>query len=294
MIKLASRTVDPHAVGQDPQRHRGVTQLASFLGRLHEKQNSWKGWQRILWWLFLLPIAVACWSAARLHGFRRIAAYVLAVYLGLTYLTVALSPALATPPAVPSASTSRPSPVAPAPIPAQIPAPVPAPIPAPALTSVAAPVQAPAPASPADREAAYAALSASIAHYKDVFRQGQAVVGNTQYATSWDGLAAMNDPGSAAAKLRDYRQNPDPERDLSYMDAFKAADSHFTADNEPQAISNWQDDMATMQSDLSQWVSVAVDYQIKNKSQANLDGAANQVNQDLAKADADANAVRRG
>jgi hypothetical protein len=49
-----------------------------------------------------------------------------------------------------------------------------------------------------------------------------------------------------------------------------------------------------MQDDLGKWVQVAVDYQISSKSQADLDAAAAKVRQDLAKAEADARAVRRG
>ena len=94
-----------------------------------------------------------------------------------------------------------------------------------------------------------------------------------QYADAMAGIAAMDDPTSAAARFRAYRQNTGPERDITLMDAFSQGDAHFAGDNEPQAISDWQNDMFTMTFDLNQWVEVAVSYQISEKSQADLDAA---------------------
>lgn len=183
---------------------------------------------------------------------------------------------------------------APAPTPKPAPKPAPAPTPAPASPSASVPAPKPVPAPvtpPADRAGAAAILAKSVAHYRAMFQQGQDIIGHTQYADGFAGLAAMDDPTSAAARFRDYRQNPGPERDLSSDDAFSRADAKFTAANEPQAISDWRDDMGTAQGDLSQWVLVAVDYQISQKSQADLDAAASKVEQDLTKADADVRAV---
>jgi hypothetical protein len=38
-------------------------------------------------------------------------------------------------------------------------------------------------ASPADREAAFAVLTANIAHYRSIFEQGQALIGQAQHTT---------------------------------------------------------------------------------------------------------------
>jgi hypothetical protein len=142
--------------------------------------------------------------------------------------------------------------------------------------------------------AAAAILMASDKHYRDEFHQGQAIIGHTQYADGAAGMAAMDDPTSAAARFRDYRQNPGPERDLSGDDAFKQADANFTADTEPQAIRDWQNDLTPLTSDLIGWVLAAADYQIQGKTQADLDAAAAKVEQDLGKLDADAAAVGKG
>ncbi len=99
-------------------------------------------------------------------------------------------------------------------------------------------------ASPTDREAAFAVLTASIAHYRSIFEQGPAIIGQAQRANGEDTLVAMGDPNFAAARFRYYRG---PELDTSFLDAFRQADKHFTADNEPQAIRDWVDDMSPPQ-----------------------------------------------
>jgi hypothetical protein len=153
----------------------------------------------------------------------------------------------------------------------------------------------PATASPADRESAFAVLTANIAHYRSIFEQGQATLGQAQYANDEKGPVAREDPPSAAVRFRDYCKNVNPELDMSFLAAFRRADKHFTADNEPQALRDWVDDMSFMHDDLSRWVHVAVDYQISTiSSRADLEAAAETVRQDLVKAEADASAVQRG
>ncbi|MGB9281912.1 MAG: hypothetical protein WCB57_17840 [Pseudonocardiaceae bacterium] len=143
-------------------------------------------------------------------------------------------------------------------------------------------------ASPGDREAAFAVLTANIAHYRSIFEQGPAIIDEAQHANDEKSPVVMGHLNFAAARLRYYRG---PEPDMSFLDAFRQADQHFTADNEPQAIRDWVDDMSFMQDDSSRWVHVAVDYQ---SSQADVDAAAETVRQDLAKAQADARAVQQG
>ncbi|HEX4099105.1 MAG TPA: hypothetical protein VHY21_00990 [Pseudonocardiaceae bacterium] len=153
----------------------------------------------------------------------------------------------------------------------------------------------PATASPADRQAAFAVLTANIAHYRRIFEQGRAIIGQAQHANGEEGSGAMEDPTSAAARFRDYRKNSNPERDMSFLDAFRRADKHFATDNEPRAIRDWVDDMSFLHDDLGRWVHVAVDYQLSaSTSRSDLDAAAETVHQDLGKAEADASAVQRG
>lgn len=146
-------------------------------------------------------------------------------------------------------------------------------------------------ASPADREAAFAVLTANIAHYRSIFEQSQVIIGLAQHANGEEAMVAMAEPTSVAARFQYYRKNSDPEFDTSFLDAFRQADRYFTADNEPQAIRDWVDDMSFMHDDLSRWMHVAVDY---HSSQTDVDAAAETVRQDLAKAQADARAVQQG
>ncbi|MBA2471344.1 MAG: hypothetical protein H0V41_03540 [Pseudonocardiales bacterium] len=147
-------------------------------------------------------------------------------------------------------------------------------------------------ASPAD-QGAFAVLIASIAHYRKVFERGQAIIDHTQYTNGEEVRVAMEDPSSAAARFLNYRQNFNPELDMTFLDTFRQADKRFTAYNEPQAIRDWVDDMSFMHDDLVRWVHVAVDYQSSTKSQADLDDATATVRQDLVQAEADARAVHR-
>jgi hypothetical protein len=134
--------------------------------------------------------------------------------------------------------------------------------------------------SPAEREAAFAVLTADIAHYRSIFERCQAIIGQAQHAN-----------GEEGARFRYYCKNPKTESDMSFIDAFRRADKYFMTGDEPQAIRDWVDDMSFMQDDVTQWVHVAVDHQ---SSQADVDAAAETVRQDLAKAQADARAVQRG
>jgi hypothetical protein len=144
------------------------------------------------------------------------------------------------------------------------------------------------------RSAAFKTLVGGLSHYRDLLAQGQQIIGNSQYPDGMTGLAAMEDPGSAAARFRDWRQSSDAERDLSYLASFTDADHNFTAETEPQAIGDWRDDMGQVQDDISQWISVAVNYQISTATQADLDNAAAAVQADMDKAMSDARGVQRG
>jgi hypothetical protein len=143
----------------------------------------------------------------------------------------------------------------------------------------------------ADKAKIRAILTASVSHYQHLLALGEEALGRVQYANATAGLNAFSDPNSAASRFRDYRKNPNPEADLSFLAAFKKADNFYTAANEPAAISTWRDDMGTATSDLSEWVNLAVGWQIREKTTAQLQSAADKVARDLAKAQADVTAA---
>jgi hypothetical protein len=127
-------------------------------------------------------------------------------------------------------------------------------------------------------------LVGNVTHYVAELDQGVRVLGSEQYSNANAGLAAMGDPSSAAARFREYRQHPGPERDLSFDRAFARADHYFTAANEPAAISAWRDDMTQAQSDLSEWINAGVSWQIREVSADKLRARETKVRSDLAKA----------
>ncbi len=127
-------------------------------------------------------------------------------------------------------------------------------------------------------------LTSSVDHYAHLLALGEQALGSTQYANATVGLAAFNDPNSAASRFRDYRKKSDPEGDLSFLNAFKKADGYYTAANEPNSIGTWRDDMSLVGSDLSEWVNVAVAWQIREHTTAQLQAAEHKFEAALAKA----------
>lgn len=140
----------------------------------------------------------------------------------------------------------------------------------------------------AEKSAVRSILLGSANHYASLLAQGRQALGTTQYPNSQAGLAAFSDPNSAASKFSAYQKHVNPANDLSSLQAFKKADSYFTAANEPAAISQWQNDMSNAQGDLGTWVQDAVSWQIKEISTTKLQADLAKVEKDLAQARADA------
>lgn len=134
-------------------------------------------------------------------------------------------------------------------------------------------------------------LHKNMMHYQQLLSGGKAALGTTQYADGTAGLVAYGDPTSNASQFRDWRKSSHAEQDVSYLDAFKQADAFYNADNEPAAISTWRDDMGTAQSDLVQWVNVAVGWQIRTNTTDELHAAEQQFQHDMTKAQADVTAL---
>lgn len=146
----------------------------------------------------------------------------------------------------------------------------------------------------AEKTKIQAILTTNVSHYQHLLDLGKQALGSTQYATAIEGDAAFSDPNTAASRFRDYRSSSNAERDLSFLSAFKKADDFYTAANEPDAIGTWRDDMSNLQGDLIEWINVAVGWQIREKTTAQLDAAEARVTRDLAKARADVTAVLAG
>ena len=121
--------------------------------------------------------------------------------------------------------------------------------------------------------------------------------GSTQYANANAGLAAFNDPNSAASKFRDYQggQGQGPTNDLSFLAAFKQADSYYTAADEPtSAITAWQNDISNAQAGFNQFTNVGTGWQISQYTTAQLRAAERQITENLAKARRDISEIVAG
>ncbi|HZT16886.1 MAG TPA: hypothetical protein VFA19_13150 [Gaiellaceae bacterium] len=136
----------------------------------------------------------------------------------------------------------------------------------------------------ADKAHVQQILTASVDHYANLLSLGEQALGSTQYANANTGLAAFNDPNSAASRFSAYRKKSNPEGDLSFLNSFKKADNYYSAANEPKAISTWRDDMNDASVALNEWVNLAVGWQIREHTTLQLQAAEHKVTDALAKA----------
>lgn len=136
-------------------------------------------------------------------------------------------------------------------------------------------------------------LAGATDHYAAPLTQGQAALGTTQYSDPYAGVAAFDDPNSAASRFSSWRKTSGAEQDVqTYMNAFTAADAFYNAKNEPiDAITSWRDDISQVQADLIQWIQTAVGWQITEKTSADLQSSVSTFQKDLSKARADIEAV---
>jgi hypothetical protein len=137
-------------------------------------------------------------------------------------------------------------------------------------------------------------LLGNVNHYAALLTQGEQILGTTPYPDANAGLTAMSDPTSAASRFRDYRKDPNPESDHSYLDAFKKADAFYNAANEARSIGTWRDDMGRATSDLTKWVQDAATWQVSEIPTSQLQADAARVTSDLQTARNDVTRVARG
>lgn len=131
-------------------------------------------------------------------------------------------------------------------------------------------------------------LLANLSHYAQLLSRGQEALGTTQYPNAQAGLNAFNDTNSAANRFSMFQKDANVYGSASYVDAFNRADRFFTAANEPQALTNWEDDTGTVQGDLAQWINDAISWQISEVQTSVLQADVATFEADLAKARADA------
>jgi hypothetical protein len=145
---------------------------------------------------------------------------------------------------------------------------------------------------PKDSSKATQLLLGSVRHYADLLAAGQKIVGHTHYSDMSAYGEAFADSKSPAAAFAKFRVVPNPEADISYLDAERQAAAAYDGDH-GGTLNQWLNDMAKVKTDLAQWVATAARYQQGSATQATLDTAATTVTQDLAKATADAESLSK-
>jgi hypothetical protein len=173
-------------------------------------------------------------------------------------------------------------------------------LPSPSLAALASPTAASVAPSPSTSPGLTAAqvsqvrkiLTANVKHYEATLAAGQRALGTTRYQDAFAGLAAFDDPKSAASRFRDWRLKAKVDTDVSYVDAARAADDVLGDLDEPEAVSAWTDHTGDALTALIGWANTAPDWQIRAASDADLAAAADAVKLALDKAKADIAAVR--
>ncbi|MFC5062669.1 DUF3761 domain-containing protein [Actinomycetospora atypica] len=188
------------------------THRPGLLGTTHARQLHWHPVVRVLWWMFLLPVAIFAWSSWRLRGAARGIGYAAAGVVLLFGVLVSAVPAAAPPAATVAASAPLSASATPATTPSSspvVPAPAPAPVPAP--RAVAALPPAPV-ARPIVRAATpRPAYAVPAAPRKTAGLPGASSGGNALGSTytNVDGnqvqrpVAAAAQPAGASAKCKD-------------------------------------------------------------------------------------------
>jgi hypothetical protein len=125
--------------------------------------------------------------------------------------------------------------------------------------------QAAAPKMTIDVAQVKAYLTAGTDYYVQLFQQAQQALGTTQYADAYAGIAALDDPTSAASMWSEYQQKF-MKADYSAMmtTTYNQVSNVYTAASvdTPSAVNDWNDGINQAFSDIGPWMSDATSWQI--------------------------------
>lgn len=200
--------------------------MINALRQLHGIQLGWRTWVRVLWWLLLLPLALACWAAVQQTTSRQIGAWALAALALIFFIASATTSGskneqIAAGPSAPTTVTNtttdastatdapqtasvEPSPPSGSPV-QPSPPPVPSPVvPAPVITHTTAappalPPPAPAPPAPVGAQvfANCAALNAIYPHGVGLPGAVDHVSGSSKPVTTFTRSTALYEANTA-------------------------------------------------------------------------------------------------
>ena len=149
------------------------------------------------------------------------------------------------------------------------------------------PTQPPTSLSTAQKVQVTAIITANTNHFKKLWSDGKLALGTTQYANSYEGLAAIDDPSSSASKFSQYKQTENPANDNTMNDAFTQADKYYPDSVSDDNLNTWRIDMIQLSSDMGVWVDKATSWQISEISSNELASAESAVNSDFSKIEKD-------
>jgi hypothetical protein len=144
------------------------------------------------------------------------------------------------------------------------------------------------PTASVDKKKAASILSASVNYYKQLFATGKATLGTRQYTDANAGLKAFDDPNSAATRFGAFRTNTCLKNDpgANAISAYQAADNLYPS-NSPEALGNWNYDMAMLATHICEWAQDGVSWQIKEVTNAQLQADEQKITADFNTVQAD-------
>jgi hypothetical protein len=118
-------------------------------------------------------------------------------------------------------------------------------------------------------------------YIESLMAKGKRLLGTKQYHGGFDGINALDDPNSSAAKFSTFYK--DMVTECASNRPYKSTD--FFADyEEPEALNDWYDDIDTACTDVSLWAQTAHSWQVRGKTDAEVAQAEHKFREDLANA----------
>jgi len=136
-----------------------------------------------------------------------------------------------------------------------------------------------------------AMLNGSIQHFRGLFAAGEQALGSVRYPDAQAGLAAMDDPNSAASRFSEWRQRSGVDRDATYEGVVSRAASLYAGGETDPALDTWAADMSRVMTNLHDWVETAVGWQIHERTDKDLEDAVLGFNGAISVAQVDAQQV---
>ena len=136
--------------------------------------------------------------------------------------------------------------------------------------------------SPAQKAQVVTLITNTTNHFTQIWIDGQIALGTQPYPNADAGLAAFDDPTSAASLFRDWRKSEDPALAISsLLDTFNKADALYTGSIPDDALLTWRDDVSQLTTDMEVWVTDGASWQISATPTATMTHDAQTITNDF-------------